>query len=375
MNNRLQPNCKPQKSLIHLAIRGMITVTLGSVTVACSEGVISTPQPDTLVLTTQLKTIPAAAKDATSIAMATSNTEQVAPDSGTYYAEFGNDGEPDEPLSANIERLDLQPGISYSEVRSLVMAEGWVPYTQAEGANPDINTLTVLEMHKLGFEEAQSCSGTGQGFCSFEFVHINREAFPEVQLIIITTPAIGELYGEPNYNNWRIDNYEPEVSSFIKGDNPNYAFLEADATYQTQKLDAALYADVLAQEQDCVLFGDCAYSQYLFEDVLLRFSTGEFGSTMMTIIPHVSVSRTQALNYAQMLDIDGEIDFTDSILVSNNEGETPPEAVRITESFFEADLNTEGSADDRGPRKMVRLISKPGDDISRIEFEIFASQP
>ena len=380
MHSCLQRNYPLPKSLSHLALRGLLAITLGLVTATCSRQLVSPPspetavvspnQPETDVVATEPTTSPAAVSKAPSTDVVTSNTEQVASDSETDVVELGNDGEPNEPLPANIERLDLQPGTPYGEVRSRVMAEGWVPYTQAEGANPDINTLTVQEMHKLGFEEAHSCSGTGQGFCTFEFVHINQEAFPQVRLVIITTPAIDELYGEPNFYNWRIDNYEPDVSSAVKGDSPSRAFLEANATYETQKFNADLYAEVLEQEQDCVLIGDCTNSQYLFEDVLLRFSKGEFGSTTMTVMPHVSVSRTQALEYAQMLDLEGEIDFTDSLIVDNNEGETPPENIRVTESFFEADLPAEGVASEYGSTKMVRLIARPGEDIMQIEFEI-----
>ena len=103
--------------------------------------------------------------------------------------------------------------------------------------------------------------------------------------------------------------------------------------------------------------------------VLLTISAGEFGSTTTAIIPHELLSRTQALTYARMLDTNREIDFSNGSIFDNNEGElTDP--VRITESFFEADLPAENAAYNRGSIKVVKLISSPGEDIARIEFEI-----
>ncbi|MEO1095813.1 MAG: hypothetical protein AAFX01_13035 [Cyanobacteria bacterium J06638_28] len=363
MNSYLQFNRQWQKALTQRAIKGLLAVTLGLMAVSCAKGVTSPPQPGT----SEEATKPENALVAGNTSPENATAEQTSANANTLYAEVGNDGEPDEPLTANIERLELQPGTPYGDVRSLVMAEGWMPYTQAEGATSDPNNPTVQRLYALGFEEADTCSGTGQGFCSFLFIHINQAAFPDARLQIITTPASGDLDAEPNFYSWDMWDYEPVVSNAPKGDSPNYQYLEANATYDTQKFNAALYAEVLAQEQDCVLIGDCAYSKYLFEDVLLTFSTGEFGSTTMAVIPHANVSRNQALNYAQMLDLDDEIDFTDSILVDNYEGgELPPEGIKVTESFFAIVPPAEGDASTR----MVRIITRPNEDISRIEFEI-----
>ncbi|MEO1294525.1 MAG: hypothetical protein AAFW75_01745, partial [Cyanobacteria bacterium J06636_16] len=157
MNSRLQLTCQPQKSLRQLAFRGLFAVTLGLVTVACSKGVTSSPQSDPPAVATEPQNIPTADTEAAvTITTSTVNPQQAAPEStSTLYAEVGNDGEPNEPLTANIERLDLQAGTPYGEVRSLIMAEGWMPYTQAEGAVPDLNDRTVQELHAQGFEEAE----------------------------------------------------------------------------------------------------------------------------------------------------------------------------------------------------------------------------
>ena len=376
MNRHPQLTPQPRRSLIQPALKGLFVTVLGTLAVACSKDAATVPQSapsEDAEVATDLQVADSTetqpeAQDADKISPET-NTIREAQNREIDYVEIGYDGEPNEPLTANIERLDLQPGTPYGEVRSLVMAEGWVPYTEADGAAPDTATIAVQEMHKLGFEEAQSCSGTGQGFCLFEFVHVNRAAFPETRLVIITTPSIGAIYGKPEFYSWRIDNYEPSVSSVPKDEDPNFSWLEANAIYENQDFSEALYADVLAAEQDCVLAGECDYARYLFKDVLLTISAGEFGSTTTAIIPHTLLSRMQALTYAQILDTNREIDFSDSSIFDNNEGElTGP--VRITESFFEADLPAEEAAYNRGSIKMVRLISSPGEGISQIEFEI-----
>lgn len=370
MNSLLQLHRQPQQYLSQCALKGLVAVTVGLMAVACSKDVASSPHSvpsDRAAETTQVETDTAADSDAPAATQGTQQTAQASQNTGTYYAEVGNDGEPSEPLTANIERLNLEPGTPYGEVRSRVLAEGWMPYTPGEGATADPHSLAVQELHAQGFEEADTCSGTGQGFCSFLFIHIDQAVFPDARLQIITTPALGDSDGEPNFYDWDMWDYEPVSSSAPKGDRPSYAYLEANATYEAQQFNAALYAEVLAQEQDCVLIGDCANSRYLFEDVLLTFETGEFGSTTMAVIPHAVVSRTQALNYGQMLDTNNDIDFTDSIMVDNYEGgELPPEGSRMTESFFAATPPAEADASTR----MVRLIASPGEDISRVEFEI-----
>ncbi|MEL6158536.1 MAG: hypothetical protein AAFQ40_13490 [Cyanobacteria bacterium J06623_5] len=42
------------------------------------------------------------------------------------YEEVGADGEPAEPVEADLERLNLSAGMAYGEVRSRVMAQGWM---------------------------------------------------------------------------------------------------------------------------------------------------------------------------------------------------------------------------------------------------------
>ncbi|AFY81722.1 hypothetical protein [Oscillatoria acuminata] len=359
---------RSRTNLSRLAVNGFLAATLGATTIACSQDVTSSPP------SVPADEIEVPAEPLTEADKDRAETSAQLPD--VAQMDVGDDGEPNELFTTSIERINLQPGAPYSEVRSLVMAEGWIPYTQAEGANPDVATLAVRELHELGFEEAQSCSGTGQGFCTFEFIFVNTEAFPDTRLVLITTPATSESNGEPLFYNWRIDGDvggDDSVSSSVPAnDRPNFSQLEANATYENQNFSPSLYTKVLEQEQDCVLIGeDCANARYLFQDSLLTFSKYGFGSTIIAVSPHDPVSRSEALTYAQILDADREIDFTNSNIEENNEGELPPAAVRVTESFFEADLpQDEPLAYNRSSTYMVQLISRPDEDISRIEFHI-----
>lgn len=232
MNIHSQIPQQLSQRLGHLALRGGCAIALSVLSIACSDSSVrsialtaSSAETATHLQTppaTNQAAAPAASQPAIDANQAADmNSDVVTASDDAVLApahkeadsvEVGDDGEPDEPLTANIERLELQPDMPYGAVRSLVMAEGWLPYTEADGATPDVATIAVQKMHELGFPEAQSCSGTGQGFCLFEFSHINDIDFPEVRLAIITTPSIGESYGEPRFNRWRIDNYEPEAS-------------------------------------------------------------------------------------------------------------------------------------------------------------------
>ncbi|MGF1459338.1 MAG: hypothetical protein ACFBSG_09965 [Leptolyngbyaceae cyanobacterium] len=159
MNSRLRQNRGSQKSLSRATLSGTLAIALGLMSVACSKGGAS--QSQVALMAPQAETTLVADDTTVDMTKATPNAQQAAPADRSQYAEVGNDGEPNEPLTANIERLNLEPGTPYGEVRSLVMAEGWMPYTPAEGSMPDFNDPAVRELHAQGFEEAETCSGTG----------------------------------------------------------------------------------------------------------------------------------------------------------------------------------------------------------------------
>ncbi len=58
----------------------------------------------------------------------------------------------------------LHQGKPYAEVRSILIGAGWKPIAQSHSSPYDRNISD-----ELGYEELVTCSGTGLGWCSFEF--------------------------------------------------------------------------------------------------------------------------------------------------------------------------------------------------------------
>ena len=152
--------------------------------------------------------------------------------------------------------------------------------------------------------------------------------------------------------------------------NSASAKLGADATYEDKNFSEALYAKIVEKDAYCLATGECGDVRYLFKDVLMVASVGDFGSTEVAIIPHGPVSKSLAIAYARILDTDAVIDFSDSVIEDNSEGDsTVP--LKITETYFEADLPAEGAAYSRASGQLVQLILLPGGDlVSRIAFSV-----
>ena len=67
--------------------------------------------------------------------------------------------------------LALKKGMSYKEGRQILIDKGWQPiFPGYLGAFPDLNDPTIKHIfEERGYQEVESCSGTGLGFCSFKF--------------------------------------------------------------------------------------------------------------------------------------------------------------------------------------------------------------
>ncbi|MEM8504701.1 MAG: hypothetical protein AAF716_16280 [Cyanobacteria bacterium P01_D01_bin.1] len=146
-------------------------------------------------------------------------------------------------------------------------------------------------------------------------------------------------------------------------------WLEANATYAEQNFSGSLYAEILEEDYYCLATGTCGDVKYLFEDVLMVATVGEFGSTKTALIPHQSISKSQALSYARMLDTDGVIDFEDSKVMDNSESDrTQP--VTITESYFEAGLPAEGIAYEVASARTAQIISDQNGEIIEVSYRV-----
>ncbi|MBE9014308.1 PASTA domain-containing protein [Pseudanabaenaceae cyanobacterium LEGE 13415] len=65
-------------------------------------------------------------------------------------------------------------GLSYGEARKRLIEAGWQPLTKHWSYINDANIQTGngSVFWEQGYQEIHSCSGTGYGFCSFEFVDV-----------------------------------------------------------------------------------------------------------------------------------------------------------------------------------------------------------
>ncbi len=131
-------------------------------------------------------------------------------------------------------------------------------------------------------------------------------------------------------------------------------WLEADATYSEQNFSDRLYAEILETDSYCLSTGTCGDVRYLFKDMLLVSTVGDFGSTETSLIPYQRISKSQALSYAQILDIDSMIDFENDALMEEGESQGP---FSVTETYFEADLSADGAAYELASARMVQIVS------------------
>lgn len=80
---------------------------------------------------------------------------------------------------AEVPQLWLEP---IGKMRAQLIASGWTP-VPAAASDP-----IAADMQARGFPEAESCSGTGQNHCSFDY------ASPQAKLRIITLGEMGDDY-------------------------------------------------------------------------------------------------------------------------------------------------------------------------------------
>ena len=93
--------------------------------------------------------------------------------------------------------VSLREGMPYKEARQLLLGQGWQPNKDGDPAN--LNSLTVRKLYGLGYVEIEDCAGTGQGFCSFQFINKSGDRF-----FVVTTPG-GSVDIDPFVSKWWIE--------------------------------------------------------------------------------------------------------------------------------------------------------------------------
>ena len=65
--------------------------------------------------------------------------------------------------------ITLQQQMSYAEARQILIESGWQAI-QISPTRREQRFSTVNRLIELGYNEVVDCSGTGMGFCRFEFI-------------------------------------------------------------------------------------------------------------------------------------------------------------------------------------------------------------
>lgn len=124
-----------------------------SIAVGCNKTVRSIPAPSQTAIAAPDRVTPQASQ----VAQATSQTPQMP---------------------------KLEKGMSYDEARQLIIATGWQPIPTTTD-NPLDGTAN---WRRRGFNEVTACSGTGMGFCRFEFSAGDRK------LVVVTAGRDSTLH-------------------------------------------------------------------------------------------------------------------------------------------------------------------------------------
>ena len=228
----------------------------------------------------------------------------------------------------------------YGKVRQKLIDQGWIPHTIATGGAARLAEpwLREKQMYQLGFDEVVTCSGTGQGYCQFEFVFEDRTV-EDGPILAVTTYAASDQT-DPSY---------PEP--FFAGLSLRTGHINSD--YQQQTLDTELLQRIQIEEAFREPFEADQPVQYAFADAVLLARSYEAETVRMSIFPRQPVSEEQALAYARMLDPEEIMDFEQS----------SPGIDEDLKMYF-----TRGYVPGSGPTTTISLHHGPTGDIDEISY-------
>ena len=93
----------------------------------------------------------------------------------------------------------LKQGMPYAQARKTLLNAGW----QAVAHSPNRDRSgTMNYLIKLGYNEVETCSGTGMGLCRFSFTNANRQ-----KLAVVT--GNNQPGQKPQLHRWWIDTEKP----------------------------------------------------------------------------------------------------------------------------------------------------------------------
>ena len=94
----------------------------------------------------------------------------------------------------------LKQGMPYAQARKTLLNAGW--QAVAHSPNRDRSSAMNYLINKLGYNEVETCSGTGMGFCRFSFTNANGQ-----KLAVVTVN--NQPSQKPKLQRWWIDTEKP----------------------------------------------------------------------------------------------------------------------------------------------------------------------
>ncbi|MEM8504876.1 MAG: hypothetical protein AAF716_17185 [Cyanobacteria bacterium P01_D01_bin.1] len=121
-------------------------------------------------------------------------------------AEAGEDAfEVEDHSGAAATPVNIEVGMPYAEARSRIMQQGWVPDPQPA---PEYGVENAF--HERGFTEVESCAGTGLGPCIFYFIHPERTAPNQENVLRVNTTGGAS---HPNISGWDTYHFSETLSA------------------------------------------------------------------------------------------------------------------------------------------------------------------
>jgi hypothetical protein len=102
------------------------------------------------------------------------NIQQVSEGMGSNLVAGGNISYNEAPVSVEEKQkrviLLLRKGMPYAKTREILIKNGWQPILSQGTSGPPPNDETLLDIfNNRGFQEVESCTGVGLGYCLFAF--------------------------------------------------------------------------------------------------------------------------------------------------------------------------------------------------------------
>ncbi|MGD1865857.1 MAG: hypothetical protein ACFB0D_15005 [Phormidesmis sp.] len=210
----------------------------------------------------------------------------------------------------------VEKHIGYGQARAILIANGWTPgINNTENSERYRLDGTIRKLVDKGYKEVQDCSGSGLGYCRFDFAYTGQ-GYPNQNgrgLSITTVYSQTAANGDPTIWDWSIS--EPADSISIASAS---SATPASSNGQTIKA----YADkpfsletfdphVKQSDGFCTgMSGDCVYSEYAFQNLTLTAAPGEIGGTTITLLPKGPITEETAKEYINILDTAHNISFS-----------------------------------------------------------------